>query len=106
MNLIKSESARVFKTIRIGGRYMGDSIELVLLMNANNDFELNMARSVLEDNNIPYIIKDRGAGGHLRLIGGGMGIFNTDIYVEKASFDKAAELLESIFFNAEGEENE
>lgn len=105
MNLIKSESARVFKTIRIGGRYMGDSIELVLLMNANNDFELNMARSVLEDNNIPYIIKDRGAGGYMRIIGA-LPVFNSDIYVERASFDRAAELLESIFFNAEGEENE
>jgi hypothetical protein len=51
-----------------------------------------MITSILEDNKIPYIIKNKGSGSYMRIITGSSP-FKTDILVEKRSFDKAYELI-------------
>ena len=51
-----------------------------------------MIRSILDDNDIPYLLKDHGSGGHMRIIAGGS-IFGTDVMVEETDFDKAKSLL-------------
>lgn len=70
-------------------------INIIKLRRTSNEIELAMIKGILDDNNIPYIIRDYGTGGHMRIITGGS-LFGTDIMVEEAEFDKAKSLLESI----------
>lgn len=43
-----------------------DDIEMVLLKTTNNSPELNFIINILDENGIPYILKDRGIGGYMR----------------------------------------
>lgn len=72
----------------------GDKIELVLLRSTNDDYQLNLIKGLLKDADIPYIIKERGSGGYMKIIGG-ISVFGTDIYVDKTTFEKAEEILDS-----------
>ena len=72
-----------------------DDINLVILRSISNEIELAMIKDILEDNKISYIIKDQGAGGYMRIIGGGS-IFGTDVMVAEADYEQAITLLESI----------
>ncbi|HHZ14047.1 MAG: DUF2007 domain-containing protein [Caldicoprobacterales bacterium] len=72
-----------------------DDINIIKLKSVSNEIELGMIRSILDDNDIPYLLKDHGSGGHMRIIAGGS-IFGTDVMVEETDFDKAKSLLESI----------
>lgn len=72
-----------------------DEINIIKLRSTSNEMELNMMKEILYDNHIPYIIKDHGAGGHMRIIGGSS-FFGTDIMVEEDYYERANELLESI----------
>lgn len=75
-----------------------DELELVLLKTVNNEYELNMTKGLLDENEIPYIVKDYGVGGHMRIIAGSS-IYRTDILVEKSIFEKAKDILEQINLN-------
>lgn len=70
-------------------------IDLVLLKTANNRFELDMIKGVLEDNQIPYILQEKGSGGYLKIISGSS-MFGSDILVEKSQYEKAIDLINSI----------
>ena len=72
-----------------------DEVNIIKLRSTSNEMELNMMKAILDDNNIPYIIKNHGAGGHMRIIGG-RSLFGTDVMVEENDFDRANDLLESI----------
>lgn len=72
-----------------------DNINLIKLRSVTNNMELAMIKEILTDNDIPYIIKDYGPGGHMRIIGGGS-IFGTDVMVNEEDFEDANILLESI----------
>lgn len=76
-----------------------NQIDLVLLKTVSNNIELDILKSILEDNNIPYIVKDHGAGGHMRIISGGAAPFVTDILVEKSAYENAKELIDQITFD-------
>ena len=76
---------------------MSDRINLVLLRTIYNELELGMITSLLEDNDIPFIVKDSGSGGYMRIISGGSP-FTTDIMVDEAAYETANELLEQINF--------
>lgn len=67
----------------------------VKLKSISNEIELAMIKEILADNNIPYIIKEYGAGGYMRIISGGS-LFSGDIIVSKFDLDKANDLLESL----------
>lgn len=69
-----------------------EDIELVLLTSANNEFELQTIKSLLEDNNIPYIIKDHGVGGYMRILTGGS-IYGAEILVEKSQLEEALRIV-------------
>lgn len=73
-----------------------NDIELVLLKTANNRFELDIIKGVLEENQIPYIIQEKGSGGYMKIITGSS-MFGSDIQVEKSQYNKAMELISSIF---------
>ncbi|MGO1470622.1 MAG: putative signal transducing protein [Tissierella sp.] len=72
-----------------------DNINIVKLRSISNEIELNMIKAILDDNSIPYIIKNHGAGGHMRIISGSSQ-FATDIMVAEYDIDRAKSLLESI----------
>lgn len=72
-----------------------DDVNIIKLKSISNEIELSMIKGILDDNNIPYIVRDYGVGGHMRIMTG-VSLFGTDIMVEEADFGKAKKLLESI----------
>ena len=72
-----------------------DNTCIIKLRSTSNEIELAMIREILEEHNIPYIVKDYGLGGYMRIISG-ISLLDTDIMVEQGDFDKANSLLESI----------
>ena len=50
-----------------------------------------MYRDLLEQNNIRYICSQKGAGGHLRIITGGL-LVPDNFYVNKEDYEKALEI--------------
>jgi len=74
---------------------MSEKINLVLLRTISSEFELGMITSILEDNDIPFIVKNYGSGGYMRIISGGSP-FRTDIMVDEAAYETANSLLEQI----------
>jgi hypothetical protein len=76
---------------------MSEKIKLVVLRTVYNEFEMGMITSILEDNDVPFIVKDYGSGGYMRIITGGSP-FTTDIMVDEAAYDIANSLLEQISF--------
>ncbi|HHW31939.1 MAG TPA: DUF2007 domain-containing protein [Clostridiaceae bacterium] len=75
-----------------------NQIELVVLKTVDNNVELAMLKGVLDDSGIPYILKDRGAGGHMRIVSGDSAPFSTDILVDKSIYEKAKKIIEQITF--------
>nr|WP_300005863.1 DUF2007 domain-containing protein [Tissierella sp.] len=72
-----------------------DEVKLIKLRSTSNEMELNMMKAILDDNHIPYIMKNHGAGGHMRIIGGSS-FFGTDLMIEEGDYEIANGLLESI----------
>ena len=72
-----------------------ENVELVLLTTLHSGYELGIIKSILEDNKIPYIIKDVAAGGYLR-IGTGTVVNDAYILVEKSHLEKAKNLIGGI----------
>ncbi len=75
-----------------------DDLELVLLKTINNEYELNLIKSLLDEHEIPYIVKDYGIGGYMRIIAG-TSFYRTDILVEKSQLEKAKDIIEQFNFN-------
>ena len=67
-----------------------------LLMTVYNPSELVVVESILNDAQIPYLKKDRGAGGSMKIIAG-YSVFGTDIFVLSEHLEEA----KAIFENAE-----
>ena len=67
--------------------------EMVLLKTVSNNYELDLMKDLLDEHKIPYIIKDRGVGGYMRIISGAS-LYGTDILVEKSLFEKAKAILD------------
>ncbi|WP_313756163.1 DUF2007 domain-containing protein [Tissierella sp.] len=87
----------MFKRKNAKKNKQSNEIDLVLLRTTNNNFELGIIKSILDDNNIPYIVKDYGAGGYMRIISGDSP-YRTDVLVEKSNYNQAKEILEQITF--------
>lgn len=77
-----------------------EKLKLKKLRSVSNDIELNMIKGILDDNNIQYIVKDDGPGGHMRIIAGGS-VYATDIMVEESDLDEAMDLLKLINLGGE-----
>lgn len=95
-----------FKMFYFGGMYMSkhkennknkkdEELELVVLKAINNQQEFNIISVLLKDNEIPFMVKDYGSGGYMRIIGR-TSIYRTDILVEKSMFEKAKALLDEL----------
>ena len=77
-------------------------LELVVLKFINNEYELQLTKSLLEDNEIPFIIKDQGSGGYMRIIGGSS-MYKTEVLVAESMFEKAKAILDDVFLEVEEE---
>ena len=75
--------------------------ELELLTTVYDPTQLMIIESILRDAEIPYLLKDRGAGTSVKVILG-YSLFGTDVFVLKEHLDLAAELITP----PEGEESE
>lgn len=71
----------------------------MLLTTTHDDVEKSIICGILEEEQIPYMVKDRGAGEVVR-VATGFSMFGCDIYVPSALFEQANELLE-IYRNGE-----
>lgn len=70
-----------------------DEIEMVLLRTTNNNYELDLIKNLLEDADIPYLIKERGIGSYMRMISGDS-MYGTDIFIEEKLLEKAESILD------------
>ena len=75
----------------------------MLLTTASNKIELVLIQGLLEDSEIPYIIKDKGAGDYMR-IAAGFSIYGTDVRVSATDYERAKELIDA-YMSAENVEN-
>lgn len=69
---------------------MKKDIEYVKLVTSTNKLIFDEIYAFLEDNSIPYFVKDE--GDYMRLISG-FSLYEKGIYVSEDDFDKANELL-------------
>lgn len=71
-----------------------ESVEL--LASVYENAELLVLRSILDGEKIPYLIKERGSGGAVRLIAGyTVNVAASDVFVPKAALERAKEVLEA-----------
>ena len=76
--------------------------DLELLTTANDRIYQSMIEGILQDNDIPYLSKERGSGSAVKVITG-FSVFGTDIFVLNKDIERAKELLE--FLNAVPEDD-
>lgn len=72
-----------------------DEFELVLLKTISDNFELILIKNLLEDQQIPCIVRDHGVGGYMRVIAGDS-MFQTDILVAKSMYDEAKSIVDEL----------
>lgn len=73
-----------------------DEIQLVLLKTTQDQYKFLTIKTILEEAEIPFIVKDSGSGGYMRIIGG-TSVYPTDILVEKSMFERANKLIEDLY---------
>ena len=74
------------------------------LTTVHDNAELCIIRSILEGENIPYRIRERGSGGMVKVIAG-YSMYGSDFFVPKELLTSAQELLDA-FRNGEAVEDE
>ena len=65
-----------------------------LLTTVHGNVELSVVRSILEGEGIPYHVRDRGAGGVLRIVAGDSP-FECDVLVPAEAFEQATAILDA-----------
>ena len=63
------------------------------LTTTHDDVEKHIICGILEEENIPFLVKDRGAGEAVRVVTG-YSMYGSDIYVPAALLEKANSLLD------------
>ncbi len=71
---------------------ISDGDEVALLTTVYDVAVLGIVRGMLEDENIPYLVRERGSGSAMRLIIG-FSQFGTDIYVPADALETAKGLI-------------
>ena len=67
--------------------------DVALLTTTHDDVEKNIICGILEEENIPFLAKDRGAGEAVRVVTG-YSMYGCDIFVPGYLFEKANALLD------------
>ena len=65
-----------------------------LLTTVHGNVELSVVRSILEGEGIPFRVRDRGAGGVVRIVTGDSP-FECDILVPEEAWEQATEILDA-----------
>lgn len=78
--------------------------ELVLAMVIRNPVSSEIFQDILNENRIPFLCRQNGADGYVRLLFGS-GIVPDNIYVEAKNCDRVRELYDA-YFNTEVEPEE
>ncbi len=65
-----------------------------LLTTVHDEIEKNLICGILEEEQIPFICKDRGSGEAVRILAG-FSMFGADIFVPKSAYDVAKQLLDA-----------
>lgn len=63
-----------------------------------NTVDSEIYQDILKNNNIPFICRQRGAGGYIKILTGGLLIADS-IYVKESDLKKAGELYKAYFGN-------
>lgn len=71
---------------------MSTENNLKLLITSSDDYVLNQVQAVLQDNDLPYIEKNRELASYMKIIGYS-NAYQTDIYVSENNFLLAKELI-------------
>ena len=74
--------------------------DLILLINAANEYELAAISGILNDNGIPFVKRDIGLGAYMRIYAGRT-IEGIKIYVNEESFEKARELIGNFLIDSD-----
>ena len=69
--------------------------DLELLVTVNDRIYQSIIESVLTDNEIPFISKERGSGAAVKVITG-FSLFGTDIFVLKTDIERARVLMDQL----------
>ena len=77
----------------------------VEIFSSSNEFEINQVCAILGDNNIPFIRKDYGSGSYMNIYFG-QSIQDKKVFVNEDSYDKALELISTIFSNTNFDEED
>ena len=78
---------------------------LELLMTVFDPAELAVVTSILDGAEIPYLAKDRGAGGTMKIIAG-YSVFGTDIFVRADQLEDAVALFAEAEFVYDEDESD
>lgn len=78
---------------------------LELLMTVYNSAEQAVVESILNDAEIPYLIKERGAGSSVKVITG-FSMYGTDIFVRREQLEEAKAIFDSAEFVEETENSD
>ena len=79
--------------------------DLSLLRTLYDDVSVNMAKDVLQSEEIPFLAKDRGTGNVMRVITG-FSIYGVDFFVRPEDLEQASELMEALFAPIEESEED
>ena len=88
---------------------ISDGDEVSHLITVYDVAVLGIVRGMLEDENIPYLVRERGTGSAMRIITG-FSMFGTDVYVPTEAYETAKDLVagledaEITFVDDEGNE--
>ena len=88
---------------------ISDDDEVVHLITVYDVAVLGIVRGMLEDENIPYLVRERGSGSAMRILTG-FSMFGTDVYVPAGALEVAKDLVagledaEVTFVDDEGNE--
>ena len=69
-----------------------------------DEYEINQVCAILGDNNIPFIRRDYGSGSYMNIYLG-QSIQEKKVFVNEECYDKALELISTIFYNANSVED-
>ena len=72
----------------------------LLLISVCDDIKGKIIESLLDEADVPFYIKDGGAGGYIKVLMG-KSMYGTDIYVDRRDFDDAKELIDGYFTDPE-----
>lgn len=81
---------------------IADGDEVELLTTVYDLAALGMVRGLLEDADIPYLVRERGTGSAMRLITG-FSLYGSDIFVPTNALGEAEALISGLFAESDGE---